>query len=81
MSPSIPWTETAMDSVRLPWGVSTPTYGLDPYAWAQAAVQALRDYHEGKPIDKNILIVGTIVTIENLDALKAEGALWGAASM
>lgn len=57
------------------------TYGLDPYAWAQAAVQALKDYYEGKTIAKNILIAGNIVTIENLDALRAEGALWGASSM
>ena len=57
------------------------TYGLDPYAWAQAAVQALKDYHDGKAVQKNILIAGNIVTKENFEALKSQGALWGASSM
>ena len=57
------------------------TYGLDPYAWAQAAVQALKDYHDGKTVQKNILIEGNIVTKENFEALKSQGALWGASSM
>ncbi len=57
------------------------TYGLDPYAWAAAAVQAIKDNMDGKTVDKNILILGNIVTKDNIDTLKAEGALWGASSM
>ncbi|QTQ12627.1 sugar ABC transporter substrate-binding protein [Treponema parvum] len=57
------------------------TYGLDPYAWAASAVQAIKDNLDGKSVQKNILILGNIVTKENLKSLKEKGALWGASSM
>ena len=57
------------------------TYGLDPYAWAAAAVEAIKNHLDGKTVEKNILILGNIVTKDNLESLKAEGALWGASSM
>ena len=47
----------------------------------QPAVQAIKDNMDGKTVDKNILILGNIVTKDNIDTLKAEGALWGASSM
>ncbi|MTI59435.1 MAG: sugar ABC transporter substrate-binding protein [Firmicutes bacterium] len=57
------------------------TYGLDPYEWAASAVKALKDYYDGKKVEKSILITGRIVTKENFEELKADGVLWGAASM
>lgn len=57
------------------------TYGLDPYAWAASAVEALNTHYRGGLVDKNILIAGSIVTKESFEALKAKGALWGAGSM
>ncbi len=57
------------------------TYGLDPYAWAAAAVKAIKNNLDGKSVEKSILILGNIVTMDNLASLKAAGALWGASSM
>ena len=62
-------------------GTIDATSGLDPYAWARAAVQALKDYHDGKTVEKTILIKGNIVTKDNFDALQSQGALWGSSSM
>lgn len=57
------------------------TYGLDPFAWAASAVEALNTHYNGGTVNKNILIAGNIVTKESFDALKAKGSLWGAGSM
>jgi ABC-type sugar transport system substrate-binding protein len=57
------------------------TYGLDPYAWAASAVEALKTYFEGGSVNANILIAGSIVTAANFEELKTKGALWGAGSM
>ena len=57
------------------------TYGLDPFAWAASAVEALNTSYNGGSVDKNILVAGSIVTRENFEELKAKGALWGAGSM
>jgi ABC-type sugar transport system substrate-binding protein len=57
------------------------TYGLDPYAWAASAVEALKTSFEGGSVKSNILIAGNIVTRDNFEELKNKGALWGAGSM
>lgn len=57
------------------------TYGLDPYAWAASAVEALKTYFEGGKVESSILITGNIVTAETFEELKAAGSLWGAGSM
>ena len=57
------------------------TYGLDPFAWAASAVEALKTYFDGGVVEPSILITGNIVTSENFEDLKAAGALWGAGSM
>jgi ABC-type sugar transport system substrate-binding protein len=62
-------------------GYLDATYGLDPYAWAAAAVEALKAAKEGKSVKKSILIAGTIVTKDNFEALKSKSALWGASSI
>lgn len=62
-------------------GYIDATYGLDPYEWAAAAVRVLKDYFDGKEVEETILISGRIVTKENFEQLKADGVLWGAASM
>ena len=62
-------------------GYLDATYGLDPYAWAASAVEALKAAKEGKSVKKSILIAGTIVTKDNFEALKSKGALWGASSI
>ena len=62
-------------------GIIDATYGLDPYGWAAAAVEALKTHFEGGTVEPNILIAGEIVTADNLEELKAAGKLWGASSM
>jgi ABC-type sugar transport system substrate-binding protein len=57
------------------------TYGLDPFTWASAAVDAIKAQFDGNPVQKNILIAGNIVTVANFEELKNKGALWGAGSM
>ncbi len=57
------------------------TYGLDPFAWAASAVEALKAKFDGKEVEPSILITGNIVTGENFEQLKSEGKLWGADSM
>lgn len=57
------------------------TYGLDPYAWAAKAVEALNASFNGETVESNILVAGEIVTQDNLEELKAAGKLWGASSM
>lgn len=57
------------------------TYGLDPYAWAAAAVEALKANFDGQAVQGSILITGNIVTSKNFEQLKSEGKLWGASSM
>jgi ABC-type sugar transport system substrate-binding protein len=57
------------------------TYGLDPYAWAASAVEALKAHFEGGAVESNILVAGEIVTADNFEALKEAGKLWGASSM
>jgi ABC-type sugar transport system substrate-binding protein len=57
------------------------TYGLDPYAWAASAVEALKTVFEGGAVEKSILITGNIVTVDTFEQLKAAGSLWGASSM
>ena len=57
------------------------TYGLDPFAWAASAVEALKAKFDGQEVEPSILITGNIVTSENFEQLKSEGKLWGASSM
>ena len=57
------------------------TYGLDPFAWAASAVEALKAKFDGKEVESSILITGNIVTSESFEQLKSEGKLWGASSM
>jgi ABC-type sugar transport system substrate-binding protein len=57
------------------------TYGLDPYAWAASAVEAIKTKFDGGTVQPNILIAGNIVTAANFNELKNKGALWGAGSM
>ena len=57
------------------------TYGLDPFAWAASAVEALKAKFDGKEVEPSILITGNIVTSESFEQLKSEGKLWGASSM
>lgn len=62
-------------------GTIDATYGLDPYTWAASAVEALKTHFDGGTVESSILIGGNIVTIDNLEELKAAGSLWGAGSM
>lgn len=62
-------------------GMIDATYGLDPYAWAASAVDAMKKHFEGDEVEPNILIAGNIVTSENFEELKAAGSLWGAGAM
>ncbi|MCC8179354.1 MAG: sugar ABC transporter substrate-binding protein [Planctomycetes bacterium] len=62
-------------------GYIDATYGLDPFAWAASAVEALKTYFDGGKVNANILIAGNIVTKDNFQQLKDKGALWGAGSM
>lgn len=57
------------------------TYGLDPYAWAASAVEALKKHFDGETVEESILITGNIVTADNFEDLKTAGSLWGADSM
>ena len=57
------------------------TYGLDPYAWAASAVEALQAHFQGSAVESNILIAGEIVTADSFQGLKDAGKLWGASSM
>jgi ABC-type sugar transport system substrate-binding protein len=57
------------------------TYGLDPYAWAASAVEAIKTSFDGGAVSSSILIAGNIVTAANFEELKNKGALWGAGSM
>jgi len=62
-------------------GLIDATYGLDPAGWAEAALEALKTSFEGGSVKEAILITGNIVTLDNFEALKSEGKLWGAVSM
>lgn len=62
-------------------GYIDATYGLDPAKWAEAAIQALQDYFDGKTVDESILVEGNIVTKDSFDDLSSKGLLWGESSM
>lgn len=59
-------------------GTVDATYGLDPYTWASAAVDAIEANMRGEAVEEHILIAGHIVTRENYEQLRSQGLLWGA---